>query len=388
MQNQPKIMLVAGEASGDLHGAILSREIKQLIPDAQLIGMGGRRMAEAGVELVTDISHLAVCGGVEVIRYLPKILAIFTLVKKTLIQQKPDLLILIDYPTFNLRMAKVAKKLGVKVLYYISPQIWAWHTSRVKKIKKSVDMMAVVFPFEAEFYRKYSVPVKYVGHPLVKNIDASAIRQSASKQFAMNSDKITVGLLPGSRQNEIFYLLPVLLETAQLLQQRIPNLHFILPLASTITLEDINPFLKNTQLPLTVVPHHSYEAMSICQAVVAASGTVNLELALLGVPMVVVYKVNKITFAIGKRLIKIPYLSICNVIAGKKIVPELLQNEAQPELIANELQHLLQDLDYRQAQIEQLALVANKLRAEKECTAADLAYQILNNQDMSEVSLK
>lgn len=377
MSNPPRIMLIAGEASGDLHGANLVKEIKQLIPGAQLSGMGGKRMAEEGVELLADVSHLAACGLIEVIRYLPQIVASFYLIKKAVVQQKPDLLILIDYPTFNLRLAKIAKKAGIKVLYYISPQLWAWHSSRVKKIKKSVAMMAVIFPFETDFYRKHQVPVKYVGHPLVKSIDPLVIKQTASQYFANSSDKIMVGLLPGSRKHEIHSLLPVLIKSAEILHNKIPNLQFMLPLASTITLEEINPFLANTKLPITIVQQNQHEAMSLCQAVVAASGTVTLELALLGLPMVVVYKVNKITFFLGKLVIKIPYLSLCNIIAGKKIVAELLQTDAQPALIAAELQRLLEDKDYRNTQIEQLSLVANKLRAKKECSAGELAYQLL-----------
>ncbi len=378
MQNQPKIMLITGEASGDLHGASLAKEIKQLIPDAQISGMGGQRMAEAGVSLLADISDLSVCGVVEVIRYLPRIISRFNFIKKAIAQQKPDLLILIDYPTFNLKLAKAAKKLGVQILYYISPQVWAWHTSRVKKIKKWVAMMAVIFPFEKEFYQKYDVPVKYVGHPLVKNIDPPTIKQAAHQYFEVNPDKITIGLLPGSRQNEIHYLLPILIETAKLLYHKIPNVQFILPLASTITLEDIRPFIEGVQLPLKITQEHAYEAMSLCQAVVAASGTVTLELALLGLPMVVVYKVNKITYAIGKRVVKIPFLCLCNTIAGKRIVSELLQNDAQPELIAAELQRLLEDKDYRATQIAELAIVADKLNTKKECTTAELVYQLVN----------
>jgi lipid-A-disaccharide synthase len=370
-----RIMIVAGESSGDLHGSNLAKEIKQLSPEVYLFGMGGKKMQQAGVELLADITHLTVCGFFEILRYLPRFLSLFKKITKTIIKQKPDLLILIDYPTFNMKLAKVAHRFGIKILYYISPQIWAWHTSRIKKIKSRIDMMAVIFPFEANFYRQHAMPVKYVGHPLLEFF--AKLRCSSHVSGNCLQSKIIVGLLPGSRKNEIKYILPTLIATAVLLQQKLPHVEFVLPLANTVTPQEIQDHLENTNLPITVQTMNQHNAMRQCNVVIAASGTVTLELALLSVPMVIVYKGNPISFMLAKCLVKIPHIGLCNIIAGKKIVEELLQNDANPENISAEVIRLLEDKIYREAQKEALADVAKRLNSEKECSVAELAFEFL-----------
>jgi lipid-A-disaccharide synthase len=376
LNNTKKVMIVAGEASGDLHGANLVKAMKQLAPNLQLLGMGGKQMAQVGVTLLTDISDISVCGFIEILRYLPKFHQLFTTMKKALRLRRPDLLILVDYPTFNLKLAKFAHSLNIKILYYISPQIWAWHTERIHRIKRYVTMMAVIFPFETEFYRQYAMPVKYVGHPLLEIL--SSLPEGA-KDLNNPLNRRIIGLLPGSRNNEIKYILPTLLDTAHLLKQKLPDTEFLLPLANTIKKEEIAFYLNKIDIPITIVQHDHYAAMRLCEVVIAASGTVTLELALLGVPMVIVYKGNPLSFMIAKRLVKIPYVGLCNIIAGKKIVAEFIQKDANPAKIFKEITRLLEDKAYSDSQKRCLAKVTEKLRLEKECTVAELVVDILNN---------
>lgn len=378
MQNRRKIMIIAGEASGDLHGAKLASEIKTLLPNLEITGLGGASMKQAGVELITDISNFSVCGFFEVIRYLPRLISLFNKIKRELINNRPDLLILIDYPTFNLKLAKVAAKHKIKVLYYISPQIWAWHTSRVKKIRQCVNMMAVIFPFESEFYRNNSVPVKYVGHPLVGTVSPTADKLNLRMKYHFADTDIIVGLLPGSRNNEIKYILPTLLKTAQLLHQKNPHIKFVLPLANTLTKQEIGGFVQDCQVPINIIAENRYDAMSICNAVVAASGTVTLELTLLQVPMVIVYKANVLSFKLAKYLVKIPHISLCNIVAGEKIVTELLQQDATAENISAELLRLIEDHSYRNEQTKQLQKVSAKLATKKECNLSELVVNFVN----------
>lgn len=375
MYQQLNVMIIAGEASGDLHGSHLVREMQQLAPNLAIKGLGGTSMQAAGVELLHNINDISVCGFLEVIRYLPKLIKLFYAVKKRLLEEKPHLLILIDYPTFNLRLASIAKKHGIKVLYYISPQIWAWHTSRIVKIKHAVDRMAVIFPFEREFYKQHKVAATYVGHPLV---DIVKVPPTGSRSDPSGKSPV-IGLLPGSRQNEIKYILPTLIQAANLLGRSNPAIKFILPLADTVSEAEINPCLAMATMPIQVIREHRYEAMSDCSAVIAASGTVTLELTLLGVPMVIIYKSSRLSFALAKRLVKIPHIGLCNIVAQREIVTELLQENANPENIATEVHRLLTDDNYRQVQQQALAGVANALRAQKECSIGQLAISMLHN---------
>lgn len=379
MGKKYKIMIIAGEASGDLHGASLANELKLLIPGVELIGMGGSYMQQAGVKLLADISHISVCGFVEIIRYLPKIYSLFKLIKQQIVEQHPDLLILIDYPTFNLKLAKIAKKLQTKVLYYISPQIWAWHTSRIKKMQQNIAMMGVIFPFEVDFYRKHAVPVKYVGHPLVGKVMAAKTREDIKALHGIREDTKVIGLLPGSRKNEIQYILPTLIATAELLNSERPSIQFVLPLAETVKKADLQSLLSQSKVAIKVISEERYSVMSMCDAVVAASGTVTLELSLLCIPMVIVYKANYLSFAIAKRLVKIPYVGLCNIIAGKKIAEELLQEHATPEKIKAELLKIIEDDQYREQHKRELTKVTQKLSTERECSIGQLAYAVLDS---------
>jgi lipid-A-disaccharide synthase len=354
-------MIVAGEASGDLYGATLATEIRALAPDTGLLGMGGDRMREAGVETLVDANVMAVMGLVEVLGHLPVIVDGFTTLRRRLLNDPPRLLILIDYPDFNLRLAKVAKRAGIPVLYFISPQIWAWRSGRVKGIGQVVDMMAVLFPFEVPFYQKAGIPVSFVGHPLLDMVAPASDSKASAATLGLDPARRTVGLFPGSRKSVIKRLLPVILESAALLKARMPELQFVLPLASSLRLGDIEPQLKASGLEVTVISGRNHDVMSACDAAISVSGTVIMELALVGIPSVLIYKVSPLTYQIGKRVINVPHIGICNIVAQKRLIKELIQHEAHPEAIADEIDALLNDAAYAAEVRAGLAGVREKL---------------------------
>lgn len=356
-------MIVAGEASGDLHGSNLVRAALRLDPSLSFFGIGGSRMRAAGVETLVDSSEMAVVGLVEVLAHFDVIARAFLKLRKILTSAPPDLLILIDYPDFNLLLARVARKAGVKVLYYISPQVWAWRVGRVKKIARLVDRMAVVFPFEVPFYENAGVPVSFVGHPLADIVRPTMSRSDALDAFGLDSARRIVGLFPGSRRGEVARLFPVIMESAALLKERYPDLQFILPLAPSLTMTDIGPRLTASGLDVKVVRDNIYDVMQVCDAIVTVSGTVTLEIALMGTPMVIIYKVSPLTYEVGKRLIKVDHIGICNIVGGERVVPELIQHEASAERIAAEIGRCLDDEAYARSVRGKLAMVKEKLGA-------------------------
>lgn len=356
-----RIMIIAGEASGDLHGSALIREALTTDPSLQFFGIGGTLMREQGVETLVDAREMAVVGLVEVIAHFPTIFRAYRKMEKILKQNPPDLLILIDYPDFNLRLAKIAKSVGVKVLYYISPQVWAWRVGRVKKIARIVDRMAVVFPFEVPFYEKEGLPVSFVGHPLVDSVRPTMSRDMAQTAFGIDPNRKTVGLFPGSRKQEIRTHLPLLLESARLLKERFPELQFILPLASSLERGDVASFLDNSEIAVTLVEGKGYDVMQICDAIISVSGTVTLEIALMGVPMVIIYRVSPLTYQAAKRLIRVDHVGICNIVADRRVVRELIQHEAQPEIILEEITRILTDTSYADSIRVGLSEVRNRL---------------------------
>jgi len=354
-------MIIAGEASGDLHGSSLVREALSLEPSLAFFGIGGALMRAAGVETLVDAREMAVVGLVEVVGHFPTIYRAFRKMERILKENPPDLLILIDYPDFNLRLAKVAKSAGVKVLYYISPQVWAWRVGRVKKIARIVDRMAVVFPFEVPFYQKEGVPVSFVGHPLVDSVQPTMFLEDARDEFGIDPARRTVGLFPGSRKQEIRKHLPILLESALLLKERFPDLQFILPLASSLDRSDIAPYLDSSGVTVTLVEGKGYDVIQVCDAIISVSGTVTLEIALLGVPMVIIYQVSPLTFQVAKWLIRVDHVGICNIVADKRVVRELIQHEAEPTGIAEEIARILSDSSYAEEIRTGLALVRTRL---------------------------
>ncbi|HEY3308152.1 MAG TPA: lipid-A-disaccharide synthase [Desulfuromonadaceae bacterium] len=356
-----RVMIVAGEASGDIYGADLVSEALNLEPQLQFFGIGGARMREAGVETLVDSADMAVVGLVEVLKHFDVISAAFLKLKNILLNDPPSLLILIDYPGFNLRLAKVAKKAGVKVLYYISPQIWAWRQGRVKKIAALVNHMAVILPFEAPFYERAGVPVTFVGHPMLDLVKVTVGRNQAAVEFGLDPARKIVGLFPGSRKNEIERLLPVIIGAAKLLKERFSDIQFILPLASTLQEDDIAPQLKAAGLNVIMTRQRIHEMIRACDAVISVSGTVTLEIALVGTPMVIIYKLSPLTYQLAKRLVKIKDIGLCNIVAGETVVKELIQNQANPDQIAAEITKILTDTLYTAQIKERLATIRTKL---------------------------
>jgi lipid-A-disaccharide synthase len=339
--NPRKIMIVAGEASGDLHGGNLVRAIHRFDPDLSFYGVGGTRMKAAGVKLLADAADMAVVGLTEVIFKLGSILLIMHRLKTTLAKEPPDLVILIDYPDFNLTLARAARRSGIKVLYYISPQVWAWRKGRIATIRKSVDRMAVILPFEEHFYREAGMDVTFVGHPLLDEVKKKYTRNEALKRFGLKDEAITVGLLPGSRRAEVTRLLPEMLQACRILKDKLSPLQFVLPLAGTLDPVLVQDILRQFPVQVNVIQNEIYDAIAISDVAIVASGTATLETALMETPMVVVYKVSAFSYIIGRRFIHVDHISLANIIAGRAIVTELIQDDANPERIAAEVKELL-----------------------------------------------
>ncbi len=354
-------MIIAGEASGDLHAAKLVREVKEKTTDISFYGIGGTNMVKAGVETRVDSSELAVVGLVEVLAHWNTISAALKKMQHLLRTDPPDLLVLTDYPEFNLRLAKTAKECGVKVLFYISPQVWAWRQKRVFKIRKLVDMMAVVFPFEETFYKKYDVPVRFVGHPLVDEVHASADQQSLRNEFLLDDHKPVIGLFPGSRRSEIKRLLPIIIDSAKIIVKDKPDTQFVIPVASSLTEEDILPYFEDTNFDMRVISHRSHDVMQCCDAIISVSGTVTLEIALMLKPMVVINKISRISHFFVKRMLKIEHIALCNIVANKRIVPELIQYDAQADKIATSLCELIDNSTIRNTMISELSNIKDML---------------------------
>ncbi len=379
--NSRRIMIVAGEASGDIYGADLAREAFKIDPDIHFFGIGGARMREAGVETLVDSADMAVVGLVEVLKHFNVISNAFLKLKKILLDDHPDLLILIDYPGFNLRLAKIARKAGVRVLYYISPQIWAWRQGRVKKIARLVDHMAVILPFEAPFYERAGVPVSFVGHPMLDMVNVNMDRSQAAASFGLDPARKIVGLFPGSRKNELERLLPVIIGAAVQLKSRFPDIQFALPLASTLNAAAIAPQLAEAGLDVTITRDRIHDLIRACDAVISVSGTVTLEIALVGTPMVIIYKLSPLTYQLAKRLVKVPNIGLCNIVAGETVVRELIQDEANTKNIAAEIGTILTDAGYDGTIRHKLAQVRSRLGCGGASrNVARLIFTLMRNQ--------
>lgn len=374
-------MIIAGEASGDLHAAKLVREVKEKTTDIQFYGIGGVDMVDAGVETLVDSAELAVVGLFEVLAHWNTISGALKKMQHLLRTDPPDLLVLTDYPDFNLRLAKTAKECGIKVLFYISPQVWAWRQKRVFKIRKLVDMMAVVFPFEETFYKKYHVPVRFVGHPLVDEIHVSADQKTLRKEFLLDNDKAVIGLFPGSRHSEIKRLLPIIVESAQQIIKYKPDAQFVIPVASTLNEEDILPYFDGIELDMRIISQRSHDVMTVCDAIITVSGTVTLELAMLKKPMVVINKISKFSYFFVSKMLKINHLALCNIVAGKRVVPELIQNDATADKITHSLIELLDNTEERNKIIFEFKTIEDKLsNKETKTELSDLLIDMLEDK--------
>jgi lipid-A-disaccharide synthase len=354
-------MISVGEASGDLHGASIAAELKKIKPNIKLFGMGGKAMREAGVELSHDFADLDVMGFVEVIKNLPRFFRLRDELVEIMKKERPDVLLIIDYADFNMRLAKCAKQLGIPILSYIPPSAWAWRKGRAKSMAKLVNKIASIFPFEAEVYRKAGADVNFVGHPLLDIVKPSMNKEEAYQFFAASPDEPIILLLPGSRKQEITSLLPIMLESAEKILQENPSCQFFLPVASTISREMLQSILNSYKVKVHLTSGNIYDLMNIADTAIAASGTVTLEAAILGLPVVVVYKMSAITYFIGRLLVKIPHISLPNIVMEERMIPELLQDEVTAEKVAKEAMRLLKTNPYGQTVRTKLQLMKEKL---------------------------
>jgi lipid-A-disaccharide synthase len=350
-------------------------------PDIRFYGVGGRNLQAAGVELTADAAEMAVVGLTEVVSKLGFILKVLAQLKASLKKDRPDLLILIDYPDFNLPLAKAAKKYGIKVFYYISPQVWAWRRGRIGKIKKIVDRMAVILPFEAKLYQEAGVDAAFVGHPLLDAVRAKYPRKEALRRFDLREGITTVGILPGSRQSEVTRLLPVMLGAAEIIKEKIKPVQFVLPLADTLDMAFVSQLIAKYPVAVRLIPNEVYDVIGCTDIAMVASGTATLETALMETPMVIIYKVSAPSYYVGRMVINVDHIGLVNIIAGKEIVPELIQFEASPEKIAAKVIGILTTKGRSEHIREELKKIRGMLGSHGAAErVACLAYDMINTK--------
>jgi len=355
-----ELLVVAGEASGDLHGARLISELRRRVPGLRTFGLGGDEMRAAGLEAVAHSSEISVVGITEVLKVLPRAREIFAALLREVDRRRPALAVLVDFPDFNLRLAKELKSRGVEVVYYISPQVWAWRRGRIKTIARIVDRMLVLFPFEVDFYRKHGVDVVHVGHPLVDEVPSPL--QAWDRGGPAAGEPYRVALLPGSRVSEVEALLPTLLEAVRKLAARLPvEAHLIK--APTISRDLLEEHVQLAGLPVVIVSEDRFTAIADSHLALCASGTATLEVGLLGTPMIMVYRLASWTYALAKLLVRLPDVSLVNLVSGRRVVPELIQGEANPERIAAEAERILTDAAAREEMRTGLAELRGRLGA-------------------------
>jgi lipid-A-disaccharide synthase len=351
--------IIAGEASGDLHGSNLVKAIKRQDTKAEFRGLGGDRMMKNGVDIALHINKMSFMGFIEVVKNLPQILSNFSLCKKDIVAYQPDVVILIDYPGFNLRMAKFIHEKGIRVHYYISPQLWAWKESRITTVKKYVDLMLVILPFEKSFYKKHAFEAEFVGHPLIDAIESEELQSTSWHSFIKDNvlnDKKIISLLPGSRLQEIKQMLPVMLNSAA----KFENYQVVIAGVNSVSIEDYQS-LAGTNQTIKVVYDQTYDLLRHSHAALVTSGTATLETALLNVPQVVCYKGSAISYQIAKRLVKVKYISLVNLILDQAAVKELIQEDMNESKITEELEQLCDDAVYRQQMMSNYKLLNEQL---------------------------
>ncbi|MBU0808069.1 lipid-A-disaccharide synthase [Pseudomonas spirodelae] len=373
MTDLMRVALVAGEASGDILGAGLMQALKAQHPAIEFIGVGGPLMQAQGLNSYFPMERLSVMGLVEVLGRLPELLSRRKRLIKTLIAAKPDVCIGIDAPDFNLTLELKLRQAGIKTVHYVSPSVWAWRQKRVLKIRKACDLMLTLFPFEAQFYQDHQVPVRFVGHPLADTIPQQADRAAAREALNMASDQPVVALMPGSRGGEVSRLGSLFLDAAVRLRTLRPGIQFVLPCSSPERRAQIEHMLVGRDLPLTLLNGRSHEALAACDAVLIASGTATLEALLYKRPMVVAYKVAPMTYRILKRLVSSAYISLPNLLAERLLVPELIQDAATPEALAQLLAPLL---DGGEVQTEGFDVIHRALRRDASLQAAQAVLQL------------
>jgi len=373
MTDLMRVALVAGEASGDILGAGLMQALKAQYPQIEFIGVGGPLMQAQGLASYFPMERLAVMGLVEVLGRLPELLSRRKRLIRTLIDAKPDVFIGIDAPDFNLTVELKLRQAGIKTVHYVSPSVWAWRQKRVLKIREACDLMLTLFPFEAQFYQDHQVPVRFVGHPLADTIPQQADRAAARDALNLSNDQPVVALLPGSRGGEVARLGSLFLDAAVRLRTLRPGIQFVLPCSSPERRAQLEQLLVGRDLPLTLLNGRSHEALAACDAVLIASGTATLEALLYKRPMVVAYKVAPLTYRILKRLVTSAYISLPNLLAERLLVPEMIQDAATPEALAQLLAPLL---DGGEVQTEGFDVIHRALRRDASVQAATAVLQL------------
>lgn len=356
MSRTKEVLVVAGEASGDLHGARLVTELRRLVPGLVTFGLGGDELQAAGLEPVAHSSEVSVVGITEVLRVLPRIKQVFAALLREVDRRRPAAAVLIDFPDFNLRLARELERRGLRVIYYISPQVWAWRKGRVRTIAKLVDRMLVLFPFEVDFYRRHHVEVTHVGHPLVDEVPQ--LPQTWDR--GAPEGPFRIALLPGSRLSEVEALLPTMLQSVRLLAAELP-IEVSLIKAPTVPRELLEEQIELSGLPVRIVAEDRFAAVADSHLALCASGTATLEVGLLGTPMIVLYRLGFWTYSLGRALVRLPSISLVNLVLGRPVVPELLQGNANPERIAAESERVLLDDDLRAAMRKGLAELRGRL---------------------------
>ena len=344
MNDRHEIFIVAGEPSGDMIGSLLVKQLLQQRPNTKITAIGGDELARAGAEVRFNIVRdLAIIGFAEVIAKFPQIRKLFRNTVDYLREHRPEMVVLIDYPGFNLRLAREAHRLGIKIVYYVIPQIWAWHKSRINKIKEYVDQSLVILPFEEKLLQEAGANVRYVGHPLLDIMILTMGRDEVFERFEFDPSKKLIGILPGSRRREVDSLLPIMLEAAEKIQAEDPNVQFVLPLASTVKRERVDGHLASAHVDVKVVNSYRYNVRSVMDMALVASGTATLETGLLQCPMVILYRVAYPTWLMAKMLVKVPYAGLINIVAGDMVVPELIQDMCTAQNAADRCLRILSD---------------------------------------------
>ncbi|OFV99905.1 MAG: lipid-A-disaccharide synthase [Acidobacteria bacterium RIFCSPLOWO2_02_FULL_61_28] len=361
MGHAHRIFVSAGEASGDLYGALLIRALRERLGEVAFFGCGGDRMRDAGCRTLVDARQVAMVGIVEVLPGLPRAWRALQQLRNAIRKDPPALAILVDFPDFNLRLAKELKRVGTPVLYFVAPQVWAWRPGRLATLRRYVDRLLCIFPFEESFFRAAGVPAEFVGHPLLGRVAPTLSPGEFRTRFQLPETTPLVALLPGSRRREILLNLPPLLETARQMAAE-GEYCFLVPAASTVAGDWIRARVAEGGSDFRVIENHTYDALAHAAVALVASGTATIETALLGTPMVVVYRVSRLTWWLGRNLVRTPFFSMVNLVAGRKIVPEFIQDQFQPEAVAREARQLVDCPPVRERMRQELRAVAEKLR--------------------------
>ena len=379
-KRERRVLIISGEASGDLHGANLIRAAREVDPGLSFFGIGGSQMRDAGCEIIVPLEDISVFGFVEVLGKYRSIKRVFHQICQIIESERPDVVVLIDFPGFNMRVAKFANSIGVPVLYYIAPKVWAWKRGRARKIGETVDRLAVIFPFEPQYYAGMKVKVDYVGNPLLDEFSLLCDRETFCRRHGIDRSRKVVGLFPGSRGSEIKYNLEKIFQTAEKLLAKYQDCQFLLPVASSLSEENIRDRVDSSGLPIKILDENIYDISAACDVVLAVSGTVTLQIALTGTPLLVINRVHPLTFALAKRVVKIPYVSLVNIIADREVVKEFLQDEVVPQHLYEEIVQILENTDYNQEIRAGLKEVTD-LMGEKGCS--EKVARILSEMSLS-----